>query len=135
MKKQSVIQAVGKRKRAIALATLKQGKGSLKINNAPLSSFTNVLFVDKIREVVILAGEEISTKYDINVNVNGGGFSGQADAIRLAIGKAFVEVNPKLKETFLAYNRNLLVADSRRKEVRKPNCAGKARAKVQKSYR
>ncbi|MBN2880641.1 30S ribosomal protein S9 [Candidatus Woesearchaeota archaeon] len=134
MKKQTVVQTVGKRKRAIARATLKPGQGIIKINNYALETFNNELFVGKIKEVLILAGED-AVKYDIKVSVDGGGFTGQADAIRLAIGKALVEANPKLKDVFLRYNRNFLVADTRRKEVRKPNCAGKARSKVQKSYR
>jgi small subunit ribosomal protein S9 len=135
MKKQTIIQTVGKRKRAVANATMKPGKGFLKVNNMTIADYSNELFLGKVQEVLILAGDEITSKFDIDVTVNGGGFSGQADAVRLAIGKALVEANPKLKEVFLKYNRNFLVADSRRKEERKPNCAGKARAKTQKSYR
>lgn len=134
-KKQNIVQSVGKRKRSIARATLKDGKGTVKINNMPLSNFNNELFVDKIREVLLLAGDDVLSNYDIAVRVDGGGFTGQADAVRLAIGKALTEVNPKLKDVFLRYNRNFLVADTRRKEVRKPNCQGKARSKRQKSYR
>lgn len=134
-KKLNVVQTVGKRKRAIARATLKEGKGVLKINNMPLSNFNNQIFIDKVKEVLILAGDDLLAKYDIAVSVDGGGFTGQADAVRLAIGKALSEVTPDLRETLLRYNRNFLVADTRRKEVRKPNCAGKARSKIQKSYR
>ena len=71
------------------------------------------------------------------MNVFGGGISSQADASRLAIAKGLVEFskNDKLKEDFLNYDRNLLVADVRRKESAKPNRHGQARAKRQKSYR
>jgi len=134
-KKQNIVQSVGKRKRAIARATLKEGKGALKINSMPLSNFNNQLFIDKVSEVLILAGDDILSKYDINIKVEGGGFTGQADAVRLAIGKALSEVNPELRDILIRYNRNFLVADTRRREARKPNCAGKARSKIQKSYR
>ncbi len=74
---------------------------------------------------------------DISINVAGGGISSQADASRLAIAKGLVEFSKseKLREEFLNYDRNLLVADVRRKEPAKPNRHGQARAKVQKSYR
>lgn len=135
MKKQTIIQTVGKRKSAIARATMKPGKGVLKINNMSIYDYSNELFMGKVKEVLILAGDDTVSKYDIDISVDGGGFSGQADAVRLAIGKALVEANPKLKEVLLRYNRNFLVADSRFKEERKPNSAGKARSKTQKSYR
>ena len=75
--------------------------------------------------------------FDIDIDVTGGGISSQAEASRLAIAKAMVEYGKgeKLKEIFLGYDRNLLVADVRRKEAAKPNRHGQARAKVQKSYR
>ena len=60
---------------------------------------------------------------------------GQADAVRLAIGRALVQYNAGLRQTLLDYDRQLLVADIRRKESAKPNSHGQARAKVQKSYR
>ena len=84
----------------------------------------------------MLAGDA-AQKVDINVKVIGGGMSSQADAARLAIAKSLVAVNKgsKLRDLFLQYDRNMLVADVRRKEARKPNRHGKARAKVQKSYR
>ena len=87
-------------------------------------------------EPLILAGD-IVNKVDIDINVFGGGVNSQAEASRLAIAKALVEhtKSEKLKETFLKYDRNLLVADVRRKESAKPNCHGQSRAKRQKSYR
>ena len=90
----------------------------------------------KLKEPLIIAGDA-ANKADISVNVIGGGIASQADASRLAIAKGLVEFskNSKLKEDFLNYDRNLLVADVRRKEPAKPNRHGQARAKVQKSYR
>ena len=82
---------------------------------------------------MILAGEG-AKKLNFQVSANGGGINGQADAIRLAIARALVEHDSKLKKTFEEYDRLLLVADIRRKETRKPNDS-KARAKRQKSYR
>ena len=82
----------------------------------------------------ILAGDAMQ-KVDIDVAVNGGGFIGQADAARVAIGKALVQQFPDLREVLLKYDRQLLISDVRRKETRKPNSHGKARSKTQKSYR
>ena len=131
-----IVHASGKRKKAIARATLKGGKGKIKINNIPLDLYEPRLARLKLREPLILAGDVVN-KLDIEVNVKGGGINSQADASRLAIAKALVDYakGGKLKEKFLAYDRNLLVADVRRKEVSKPNRHGQARAKVQKSYR
>ena len=69
--------------------------------------------------------------------MSGGGISSQTDACRLVIAKSLVEYtkSERLKETFLKYDRTMLVADVRRKEPSKPNRHGKARAKRQKSYR
>jgi len=131
-----IINTAGKRKRAVARASLKQGKGIVKINNVPVDFYEPKIYRVRIREPLILAGD-LANNVDINVNVIGGGMAGQADAARLAIAKALVEhsKSEKLKETFSKYDRQLLVADVRRKEASKPNCHGKARGKVQKSYR
>ena len=131
-----IITASGKRKRAIARATIRPGKGMVKINNLILDHYEPKISRLKLREPLIIAGDIIN-KVDINVNVFGGGMSSQADASRLAIAKGLVEFSKsdKLKEDFLNYDRNLLVADSRHKESSKPNRHGQARAKRQKSYR
>ena len=130
------IVASGKRKRAIARATIKPGKGIVKINNIVLDFYEPKISRLKLREPLIIAGDFID-KVDIKVNVFGGGMASQADASRLAIAKGLVEISKsdKLKEDFLNYDRNLLVADVRRKEPSKPNRHGQARAKRQKSYR
>ena len=130
------IVASGKRKRAIARATIKAGKGLVKINNLALDHYQPKISRLKLKEPLIIA-EDLVRKVDISVNVVGGGIASQADASRLAIAKGLVEFskNDKLKEDFLNYDRNLLVADSRFKESSKPNRHGQARAKRQKSYR
>lgn len=130
------INSVGKRKSAIARVTLRQGTGIVKINNILLNNFQPQLSRLKLMEPLILAGD-IAEKVDINVKVKGGGIISQSEASRLGIAKALVDYtkNEKLKEEFLNYDRNLVVADVRRKETHKPNRHGKARAKVQKSYR
>ncbi|MDP3989852.1 MAG: 30S ribosomal protein S9 [archaeon] len=127
------IQEQGKRKQAIARATIQSGSGKVSINGQELSSFGNDMVRLRISEPLVLAGDVVKT-VNINVNSRGGGIYGQADAIRLAIARALVENDKKLKKTFTEYDRLLLVADVRRKETCKPNDS-KARAKRQKSYR
>ncbi len=129
-----IILVSGKRKKAIARATIREGTGKLKINKRPLSSISSEFVRLKIQEPLFFA-EDTAPKLDIDVNVSGGGVVSQADAVRLAIARGLVAYNPKLKQTFLDYDRTLLVADVRQRETRKPNSRGKARQKVQTSYR
>ena len=130
------INASGKRKMAIARATLRQGNGLVRINRVPIEFIEPKMSRLKLREPLILAGD-VADKVDIDVNVEGGGTTSQAEASRLAIAKALMDFtkSDKLKEVFLNYDRNLIVADVRRKEAAKPNRHGQARSKVQKSYR
>ncbi|MBI2668255.1 30S ribosomal protein S9 [Candidatus Woesearchaeota archaeon] len=128
-----IIQTKGKRKRAIARATLQEGKGKVMINGISLPNWMDHVSQLRVMEPLLLA-EDISTKLDVAVSVNGGGVNGQADAVRVAIARALVEYDSRLEKTFDEYDRLLLVADVRRKETRKPNDS-KARAKRQKSYR
>ena len=130
------VQTSGKRKRAIARAILKQGSGLVTINKIPLDFIEPKISRLKLREPLILA-DDVANKVDIDVRVVGGGITSQAEASRLAIAKALVDFtkSEKLKEVFLNYDRNLLVADVRRKEPAKPNRHGQARSHVQKSYR
>lgn len=130
------IQTSGKRKTSIAKATLKPGSGIVRVNMVPVDFIHPKMSRLKLMEPLMLAGD-VAAKVNIDVDVKGGGITSQADASRLAIAKALVGYtkNDKLKEVFLAYDRNLLVADVRRKEAAKPNRHGQARAKVQKSYR
>lgn len=129
-----IIHFRGKRKRAVARATLKEGTGKVRVNGRLLDSWQPKLARMKIREPLLLA-EDIPSKLDIDVTVDGGGFMSQAEAARLAIARSLVAFNKKLEEVFLKYDRQLLVADVRRKETHKPNRHGKARGKTQKSYR
>lgn len=136
MKKEQNILVSGKRKRAIARVTIKAGKGKVKINRKSLESYMPEFARMRISEPLIMAGDA-SKNVDISVNIGGGGWSSQAEAIRLAIGKALVEYtkSEELKQKFLNYDRHLLVADTRRKETRKPGTHSHARSKRQKSYR
>ena len=131
-----IVTASGKRKRAIARATIRSGNGIVKINNMLLDFYEPKIARLKLREPLIIAGDFIN-KVNISLNVFGGGMASQADASRLAIAKGLVEFSKsdKLKKQFLDYDGNLLVADVRRKEPAKPNRHGQARAKRQKSYR
>lgn len=124
----------GRRKKSIAKATLKEGKGIVKVNNTNVKVFTPDFARLKMMEPLLLASE-VASKVDIDVIVRGGGVVTQADAVRLAIARALVQYSPKLKEVYLSYDRQLLVADIRVKESAKPNHHGQARAKTQTSYR
>jgi len=121
-KKEKIVVSTGKRKSAIARATIKEGEGKVFINKVPLDLIQPELIRLKIREPLLLAGD-LAKKVDINVNVRGGGISGQADAVRQAIAKGLVEFykSPKLRQTFIQYDRNLLVYDPRRNEPHKPS--------------
>ncbi|MEK6934404.1 MAG: 30S ribosomal protein S9 [Nanoarchaeota archaeon] len=128
-----IIHATGFRKTAVARATLTEGKGIVRINSVLLDNYSTELYRQKISEPLILA-QDAPKKVNISVNVNGGGQMSQAEASRLAIARALAQLQPSLKKTFLGYDRQLLVADVRRKEAYKPNDS-KARAKRTKSYR
>lgn len=129
-----IIVASGKRKTAIAKATLKEGTGKVKINRVPVAIYEPRFYRLRIQEPLVLADEVIS-KVDIDIKVTGGGPMSQADAARLAIARALAEHSAKLKQVFLNYDRQLIVADVRLKEQHKPNTHGAARSKKQKSYR
>lgn len=133
MVKDNVILTQGKRKTCVARATLKPGKGKFIINGQAFANYSNDMSRLRINEPLVLAEDSVK-KIDLSVNVNGGGVSGQADAIRLAVARALVQHDKKLEKVFNDYDRLLLVADVRRKETCKPNDS-KARAKRQKSYR
>lgn len=130
-----IVHISGKRKSSIARATLREGKGEIRINSLNLEHYQPLVAQMRIKEPLMLAGE-IASKVDINVNVKGGGWQSQAEAVRLSIARSLLEFSGSktLKKQFLDYDRHLLVADHRRKETRKPNDS-KARAARQKSYR
>ncbi|HMA83037.1 MAG TPA: 30S ribosomal protein S9 [Candidatus Thermoplasmatota archaeon] len=130
-----VINTSGKRKTAVARATVQKGKGMIRVNKIPLELHEPEIARWKIFEPVTLASDVIN-KVNIKVSVNGGGFMSQANAVRTAIARGLVEFtdDPDLKQTFLEYDRSLLVNDPRRREAKKPLGRG-ARKKRQKSYR
>ncbi len=130
-----IIHTSGTRKMAVARATFKPGKGKIKLNGTLLDYYKPEIAKLKIMEPVLLGGDKVLAKYDVIVNMNGGGIFSQAEAARLAIAKGMVEIDKKLEKEFLDYDRNLLVADVRQRETRKPFKHGKARGKVQKSKR
>ena len=126
----------GKRKEAIAKATIKDGSGIITINKKPLGSYTNLLYLE-VSEPLVIAKEILGKlKFDISINAKGGGVSGQMQASRLAISLAIVKFteNEEVRQAFLSYDRTLLIADTRRKEVCKPGDS-KARAMRQTSFR
>ena len=130
-----IVNTSGKRKTAIARATVQKGKGLIRINKKPVELYEPEIARWKILEPIKLAEKHID-KINIDVNVAGGGFMSQANAVRTAISRGLVEftADPSLKLAFLDHDRSLLVNDSRRKESKKPLGQG-ARKKRQKSYR
>ena len=130
-----IINTSGKRKTAIARATVISGMGKVRINHKPIELMEPEIAKLKMMEPLVLARGHAS-KVDINVNVSGGGFMGQADAVRTAIARGLVEFtgDEELKERYLTYDRALLVNDPRRHLPKKPLGRG-ARKMRQKSYR
>lgn len=128
-----IIHVYGSRKRSKARATLREGKGIVRINSRLLDTYQPSMVRLKIMEPLIIAGDT-AKNVNIDIRVFGGGCQSQAEASRLAIARALVAYDNKLKPEFLEYDRHLLVADVRRNEPHKPNDS-KPRAKRQKSYR
>ena len=126
----------GKRKTAIAKATIEDGKGVVTFNKRPLSHLSDLQQLE-ISEPLVIAQDVLGKlNFDIALNVKGGGIACQVEAGRLAIAKAIVRFtkNDDIKNAFLAYDRNMLIADTRRKEACKPGDS-KARSKRQSSKR
>jgi small subunit ribosomal protein S9 len=133
--KKRVILTSGKRKAAIARATVKNGTGRIRINGIPAEIYQPALAQSKIMEPLMLSGEAWKN-LNIDVNVEGGGFMGQADAVRMAIARGIVEwtKSSAVKESFMSYDRTMLAGDPRRIEPKKFGGPG-ARRRKQKSYR
>ncbi len=129
------VNTSGKRKTAVARATVKEGTGKVTINKVPLDIYGPELARLKIEEPLGLVPEKAS-KVDIMVLVNGGGVMGQAAAARTAIARGLVDYykDEELEAVFRAYDRTLIINDTRRKLPKNPLGHG-ARAKKQKSYR
>jgi small subunit ribosomal protein S9 len=126
----------GKRKTSIAKAKIKAGTGKITINK---KDYKHLQVFDKLKiSEPLLIAEKILGKlnFDITIEVHGGGEKSQVEASRLALARAIVRFSgsKELSEAYLEYDRNLLIADVRRKETYKPGDS-KARAKRQTSYR
>ena len=91
-----VVNTIGRRKTSVARIYMKSGKGEFTVNNTSLEKY----FPTEILRVVVkqpLTKVESAGDFDIDINVNGGGFKGQAEAVRLAIARALCEVNPEFR--------------------------------------
>jgi small subunit ribosomal protein S9 len=130
-----IINTSGKRKTAIARATIRPGKGVVRVNSVPLEIYPNEMARMKISEPILLYPKAVEG-LDVAIDVHGGGIMGQAEAVRTALARGIIRWHndPQIKDLFLAYDRTLLVNDSRQKESKKPHGRG-ARKKFQKSYR
>ncbi len=135
MKAPQVTLATGKRKAAVARATVRKGQGLVRFNDRPLELVEPELVRQKIQEPLLMVGEK-ARHLDITVHARGGGIVGQASAARTAVARGLLEwlKDDALRETFKHYDRSLLVNDSRRKLPKRPGGRG-ARKRRQKSYR
>lgn len=125
------INATGRRKTSIARVYIKPGKGVVVVNERDLKEY----FLSEIHQTLVkqpLAAAKADSQYDITVNVEGGGVKGQAEAVRLGIARALVELNAELKPSLR--KEGLLTRDSRMVE-RKKYGKRKARRRFQFSKR
>jgi len=112
-----VINALGRRKAAVARVYVKEGAGNITINGRDF----NVYFPSSILQYVVKQPLEklgVAEKYDIKANLDGGGFKGQAEALRLAIARALVKINPEDKSALKA--EGFMTRDAREVERKKP---------------
>ncbi|MEI6849841.1 MAG: 30S ribosomal protein S9 [archaeon] len=126
----------GKRKTSVAKLRVKPGTGKVYFNYLPhteLHLFHRLALSEPLKIFEQVMGE---VKHDFFIKVHGGGKESQIQAARLAIAKSLVKITGSevLRKAYIAYDRNIIVPDARRKETRKPGDS-KARAKRQKSYR
>jgi len=135
-KTKKVMVLSGKRKTAIARATVRLGKGRVRINNVPLEVYEPKLARDKILEPLLLTDDKVWNQLDINLTVAGGGYMGQAEAARMALAKSLLKwtKSTRLRTTLIDYDRTMIAGDPRRSEPKKFGGPG-ARARDQKSYR
>ena len=125
------VNAVGRRKAAVARVIVKEGNGTIVINHRPLE----VYFPSSILQYIVkqpLTTLDVAEKYDIQVNLDGGGYTGQAEALRLAIARALVKINPEDKPALRA--EGFMTRDARTVERKKPG-QPKARKRFQFSKR
>ena len=131
-----VTNTSGKKKTAVARATVSGGNGRVRINSKPVELVEPEQARLKMLEPFRIADEDLRGNVDIDVTVSGGGFAGQADAIRTAVARGLVEHtnDAELRDAFMSFDRSLLVNDVRQSEPKKWGGPG-ARARYQKSYR
>ncbi len=130
-----VVLTTGKRKAAVARASVRKGIGLVRFNDRPLELVEPELVRQKIQEPLLMIGERAKT-LDISVRATGGGVVGQASAARTAVARGLLEwlKDASLREQFKHYDRSLIVNDPRRKLPKRPGGRG-ARKRRQKSYR
>lgn len=135
MKAPQIVQTTGKRKEAIARATVRKGTGQVRVNLQPLEFLEPEIVRQKIQEPLLMVGEKWKV-LNISVDVAGGGIMGQASAARTAVARGLLAwlKDPALAEMFKRYDRSLIVNDPRRKLPKRPGGRG-ARKRRQKSYR
>ncbi len=126
-----VINTIGRRKTSVARVYLSEGKGNITINKKDYKDyFSTDLQTGKVDQAFILT--DTLGKYDATINVDGGGFTGQVEAIRLGISRALVKIDEEYKPLLKA--EGLMTRDSRMVERKKPG-QKKARKKFQFSKR
>ncbi|AQL41402.1 30S ribosomal protein S9 [Halorientalis sp. IM1011] len=131
-----VTNTSGKKKTAIARATVTDGEGRVRVNSQPVELVEPELSRLKMLEPFRIADDDLRDEVDIDVQVEGGGTSGQADAVRTAIARGLVQFHndAELRDAYMEFDRSLLVNDVRQTEPKKWGGPG-ARARYQKSYR
>lgn len=126
-----VINTLGRRKTAVARLYMKSGSGQILVNNRDYKEYFCVPTLQyKVEQPLQLA--EVMGQYDIKANLDGGGVTGQAEALRMAIAKALVEINPELRHAMKV--QGFLRRDPRMVERKKPG-QPKARKRFQFSKR
>jgi len=136
MPTKKVLVVSGKRKTATARTIVRPGIGRIRINRTPIEIFEPEIAREKIMEPLLQAGEDVWKQVDMDIKVSGGGYMGQAEAVRIAIANALLKwtKSTHLRTVFVEYDRTMIVGDARKKEPKKFGGPG-ARAKDQKSYR
>jgi len=131
-----VTNTSGKKKTAIARATIRGGEGRVRINAQPVELVEPELARLKMLEPFRIAEDELRDDIDVAVSIEGGGTMGQADAARTAIARGLVQHtnDAELRDAYMEFDRSLLVNDVRQSEPKKWGGPG-ARARYQKSYR
>lgn len=130
-----VTNTSGKKKTAIARATVRDGIGRVRVNAQPVELVEPEIARLKMLEPFRIV-DGVRDDVDIEVNVRGGGVMGQADAVRTAIARGLVDHtrDAELRDAYMSFDRSLLVNDVRQSEPKKWGGPG-ARARYQKSYR